>query len=113
MVLRTTICCAVFALAYAWALVWILERKEKKYGQGSVSFTDAFGAGAFTIIFVYFSGMVALLRWPGTALIYGLALVAALAAFGVYRETAYRKSAREERVEKEKPLDGRPSSARS
>ena len=93
MVLGIIIFCAVFALAYAWALVWILERREKKYRQGSNSYTDAFIAAAFVITFVYFSNMVALMRWPRSALFYDLALLAVLAAFGVYRETAYRKSA--------------------
>ena len=45
MSLAIIIYCTVFALAYAWALVWILERKEKRYGQGSISFTDAFVIG--------------------------------------------------------------------
>ncbi len=94
MVLSLIIYCTVFALAYAWALVWILERKEKKYLQGSISFTDAFLVGAFIIIFVYFSNIVVLMRWPRSALTYDIILVTALAAFGTYRETFYKARSR-------------------
>lgn len=85
--------CTVFALAYTWALVWILERKEKRYGQGSISFTDAFSVGAFTVIFVYFSNIMVLIRWPRSAYLYDLALITALAGFGVYKETLYKARA--------------------
>ena len=93
MVLTIVVYCTVFALAYVWALVWILERKEKKYGQGSVSFTDAFSVGACATIFVYFSNIVFFMRWPRSAFGYDVALVTALAAFGAYRETGYRARA--------------------
>ena len=85
--------CTVFALAYTWALVWILERKEKKYAQGHISFTDAFSLGSFVIIFVYFSNIVVLIRWTRSAYIYDLALITALAGFGVYKETVYKARA--------------------
>ncbi len=85
--------CTVFTLVYTWALVWILERKEKEYGQGSISFTDAFMIGAFVVIFVYFSNIVVVMRWTRSAFIYDLALVTGLAAFGVYRETSYKARA--------------------
>lgn len=93
MVLEIVIYCALFTLSFAWALVWILERKEKRYGQGSISFTDAFSVGAVVTIFVYFSNIVVFMRWPRSALFYDIALITGLAAFGVYRETAYRARA--------------------
>ena len=94
MVLGIIVYCTLFTLAFAWALVWVLERKEKKYGQGSISFTDAFSVGSVVIIFVYFSNIVVFMRWPRSALAYDVALITALAAFGVYRETSYKARAR-------------------
>jgi len=95
--------CTVFSLAYAWALVWILERKEKKYRQGTVSFTDAFIVGALVIMLVYISNIVVLIRWGSSALVYDLALIAALAGFGTYKETRYKfraaKTAHRQRAE--------------
>lgn len=88
--LAIIIYCTVFCLAYAWTLVWILERKEKKYGQGAVSFTDGFVIGSFVVIFVYLSNIVVLIRWGGSAFLYDVALVAALAGFGVYKESRYK-----------------------
>ncbi len=93
MVLLITVYCVVFALAYAWALVWILERKEKRYGQGSFSFTDAFLAAALTGMMVYFTNTIAIMAWPGSALFYDLVLLAGLGAFGLYRETSYKTRA--------------------
>ena len=93
MILGIIIYCTVFTLVYAWALVWILERKEKKYRQGSISFTDAFMVGAFVLIFVYFSNIVVLMRWTRSAFIYDIALITGLAAFGVIRETSYKARA--------------------
>ena len=94
MVLGIIVYCTLFTLAFAWALVWVLERKEKKYGQGSISFTDAFSVGSAAIIFVYFSNIVVFMRWPRSALAYDIALLTCLAAFGVYRETSYKVRAR-------------------
>jgi len=92
-----TVYCAVFALAYAWGLVWILERKEKRYGLGTGSYTDAFLSAAFVSVFVYFSNVVALLKWPRSAPAYDLALLAVLAAFGLRREKSYRARAKKEK----------------
>ncbi len=103
MVLLVTAYCIFFALAYAWALVWILERKEKKYGQGSFSFTDAFLVASLLGMMVYFTNTIVIMAWPGSALFYNLALLAGLGAFGIYRETAYKaraaKAARRQRAE--------------
>jgi len=85
--------CTVFTLAYAWALVWILERKEEKYRQGSISFTDVFIVVAFVVIFVYLSNIVVLIRWTRSAYLYDLFLITGLAGFGVYRETMYKARA--------------------
>ncbi|MDO8804212.1 MAG: hypothetical protein Q7R35_07265 [Elusimicrobiota bacterium] len=94
MLLGIIIYCTVFALVYAGALVWILERKEKEYRQGSISFTDAFIVGASVVIFVYLTNIVVLMSWPrAAATAYDIVLVTALAAFGVYRETAYKARA--------------------
>lgn len=82
--------CTLFSLAYAWTLVWILERKDKKYRQGTVQFTDAFLSGALVIVFVYISNIVVLVRWGGAAAAYDAALAAALAGFCVYKETGYK-----------------------
>ncbi|OIO05070.1 MAG: hypothetical protein COX65_00880 [Elusimicrobia bacterium CG_4_10_14_0_2_um_filter_56_8] len=98
MSLAIIIYCTVFALAYAWALVWILERKEKRYGQGSISFTDAFVVGSFVIILVYLSNIVVLIAWTRYAFLYDLGLITCLAAFIAYRETAYKaRAARKKR----------------
>lgn len=82
--------CSLFALAYAWTLVWILERKEKKYRQGITSFTDALLPGSLVIVFVYISNIVALMRWGSSAALYDMALIAAMAGFCVYKETRYK-----------------------
>ena len=95
--------CTVFCLAYAWTLVWILERKEKRYRQGSVSFTDAFIINSLVIIFVYLSNIVVLIHWGSSAFLYDIALIAALAGFGTYKETTYKvcaaRIARRQRAE--------------
>jgi len=31
--------CTAFALVYSWIVVWIIERREKKYGQGTIMFS--------------------------------------------------------------------------
>ncbi len=82
--------CTLFSLAYAWTLVWILERKDKKYRQGTVQFTDAFLPGSLIIIFVYISNIVVLVRWGSSAVLYDAALIAALAGFCAYKETRYK-----------------------
>lgn len=85
--------CTVFALLWAWGLVWILERKEKKYREGRVNFTDAFLAGSFCLVFVYISNIVVLVRWPRAGILYEAALVTALAGFMFYRESGYKARA--------------------
>jgi hypothetical protein len=85
--------CTVFSLLWAWGLVWILERKEKKYLQGSLSFTDAFLAGSFFLVAVYISNLVVLVRWQRFGIFYNIALVTALAGFMLYRETGYKAMA--------------------
>ncbi len=93
MLLGILIYCTLFALLWTWGLVWVLERREKKYRQGNHSFTDAFLAGAFFLVFVYISNIAVLVRWPRAALLYDVALVTGLAGFGLYRETRYRAAA--------------------
>lgn len=88
--LGIVIYCTLFSLAYAWTLVWILERKDKKYRQGTVSFTDALLPASLVIILVYVSNIVVLVRWGGSAALYDIALIAALAGFCVYKETRYK-----------------------
>ncbi|GEM_PF-3328936 len=39
-----TLYSGAFAAAYAWTLIWIFERRDRKYGQGSVHSADALGA---------------------------------------------------------------------
>jgi len=85
--------CTAFALLWAWGLVWILERKEKKYLQGSLSFTDAFLAGSFFLIVIYISNIVVLVRWQRFGIFYNIALVTALAGFMLYKETEYKTRA--------------------
>lgn len=82
--------CTAFALAYSWVLVWILERREKKYGQSMLSFTDAFLAGAVTLLFVFLSTILVFFRWHRYAATYVAALITVLAAFCLYKETVYK-----------------------
>ncbi len=89
---------AIFAMASAWALVWILERKDKRYGQGGTSFTDAAPVGAFFMATIFISDVVALLNSPGAAVFYNLALIAGLGFFMLWRESGYR--ARENLIKK-------------
>ena len=80
----------LFAVGYAWAVAWILERKDRKYRQGATSFTDAFIVGTFVLLFVYITNIIVLVRWPSSAINYDLVLLAALAAFSAYKELLYR-----------------------
>ncbi len=105
MVILVTVYCIVFALAYAWALVWILERREKKYGQGSFSFTDAFLVASLVGMMVYFTNTIVIMAWPASALFYDLVLLAGLGAFGIYKETAYK--ARAARVSRRQRAEAR------
>lgn len=86
--------CAGFALVCAWAVVWILERKEKKYGQEAASFTDAFPAGAAVLVFVFLSALSLLFKNLRAAALYGLALTAALLLFIWRKEAGYRARAK-------------------
>ncbi len=89
-ILKVLLFCTVFAIAYSWVLVWILERKEKKYGQAMLSFTDAFLTGALVLVIVYVSNILVFIARPGAALTYNITLVTLLAAFCLYKETAYK-----------------------
>ena len=82
--------CTLFAVGYAWAVAWIMERRDKKYRQGNTSFTDAFMIGAIVLLVVYISNIIVLLRWPSSALMYDLVLLAGLGAFSGFRELLYR-----------------------
>lgn len=79
-----------FALAYSWVLVWILERREKKYGQGALSFSDAFLAGSATLVLVYLSNIFVFIIWPHSAASFNVLLVTALAGFCLYKESTYK-----------------------
>ncbi|MHB0995909.1 MAG: hypothetical protein ACYC2I_06020 [Elusimicrobiales bacterium] len=80
----------LFALVYAWAVVWLLERRDRRFRQGAASFTDAFLPGAFVLIFVYIANIVVLVHWPSSAVMFDLTLLGGLAAFAAYRELLYR-----------------------
>ena len=81
----------LFSVGYAWAVAWILERRDRKYRQGGTSFTDAFIVGAFVLLSVYITNIIVLVRWPSSAISYDLFLLAGLAAFSAYRELLYRR----------------------
>jgi tetratricopeptide (TPR) repeat protein len=80
----------LFAGLYAWGVVWILERRDRKYRQGTTVFTDAFLTGSWVLLSVYISNIIVMLRWPSSAVTYDLVLLAGLAAFAGYRELLYR-----------------------
>ena len=84
----------VFALVYSWVVVWIIERREKKYGQGTIMFSDAFLTGSVTLIFVYLSNILVFVMWPGSAATFNVFLVTALAGFCLYRESVYQFNAK-------------------
>lgn len=92
--LQILIFSTVFALAYSWVLVWILERREKVYGQGALSFSDAFLAGSVSLLFVYISNIMVLAMWPGKAASFNVLLVTALAGFCLYKESVYKLEAK-------------------
>ena len=93
MLLRIIVYCTGFALVWTWALVWVIEREDKTFMHGTISFADAFLVGAFSLIFVYISNIVVFLRWPRSAFFYDLLLVTGLAGFGLYKETVYKTRA--------------------
>lgn len=80
----------LFALAYSWVLVWILERREKKYGQGALSFSDAFLTGSVSLFLVYISNFAVLIMRPSSAGSFNVLLVTALAGFCLYKESTYK-----------------------
>lgn len=80
----------LFALAYSWVLVWILERREKKYGQGALSFSDAFLTGSVSLFLVYISNFTVLMMRPSSAGSFNVLLVTALAGFCFYKESTYK-----------------------
>lgn len=80
----------LFALAYSWVLVWILERREKKYGQGALSFSDAFLAGSVSLFLVYIANFAVLMLRPASAGSFNVLLVTALAGFCLYKESTYK-----------------------
>ncbi|MDA8130651.1 MAG: tetratricopeptide repeat protein [Elusimicrobia bacterium] len=88
--LQALVFSAVFSLVYAWVVVWILERREKKYGQGLPNFTDAFIAGAFSLIFAYLSNIIVIMRWPESTARFNVLLITVLAGFCLYRESMYK-----------------------
>ena len=88
---------ALFALGYAWAAVCVIERRDKKYRQGTTSFSDAFMPGAFILLFVYITNMLVLVQWPSYAITYDLVLLAGLGVFSAYREIIYRSRDTESR----------------
>lgn len=83
-----------FAAAYAWALTWILERRESKYGQGTLHSADALGAGLYVFAFVFFSNLLIVATKPAYAGLYAGALITALAGFCLYKESVYKMRAR-------------------
>ena len=91
---RLILYCAFFALACAGAVVWILERRDKKYGQGAASFTDAFPAGAAVLVFVFLSDLFLLLKSARMAAFYDLLLAAGLLIFILRREAGYKARAK-------------------
>jgi len=84
----------VFALVYSWVVVWIIERREKKYGQGTILFSDAFLAGSVTLVFVYLANILVFVMWPRSAATFNVFLVTALAGFCLYRESVYQLDAK-------------------
>lgn len=92
--IQTLLYATLYALFYAGVLLWILERRGKKYGQGALSFPEALAAGSLVLIVVYFFNIVVLLTRPCSAVTYNLLLTAALAAFCLYKEAGYRRQAK-------------------
>ncbi|OGR78847.1 MAG: hypothetical protein A2X32_08340 [Elusimicrobia bacterium GWC2_64_44] len=86
--------CTAFALVYSWIVVWIIERREKKYGQGTIMFSDAFLAGSLTLFCVLISNLLVFVMWPTSAASFNVFLVTLLAGFCLYRESVYQLDAK-------------------
>lgn len=82
--------CTLFSLAYAWALISVIERETQKHGRGLISFADSFLAGIFTLGFVYLSDLAVMFLKPKLALLYNLILIALLLGFAIYKESRYK-----------------------
>ncbi|MEI7528805.1 MAG: hypothetical protein WCK76_07665 [Elusimicrobiota bacterium] len=82
--------CTLFSLAYAWALISIIERETQKYGRGLVSFADTFLAGIFALGFVYLSDLAVMFLKPGLALYYNVFLLTLLLGFALYKESGHK-----------------------
>ncbi|MEW5907128.1 MAG: hypothetical protein AB1734_10180 [Elusimicrobiota bacterium] len=94
MLIGTIFYAGAFAAAYAWALTWILERRDRKYGQGAVSSADSLAAGLYVFAFVFFSNLLIVSTKPAHAGLYAGALITALAGFCLYRESVYKLRAK-------------------
>ncbi len=94
MLIGIIIYAGAFAAAYAWALTWILERRDRKYGQGQVSSADSLAAGLYVFTFVFFSNLVIVSAKHAYSGLYAAALITVLAGFCLYKETVYKARAR-------------------
>jgi hypothetical protein len=80
----------VFAAAYAAAMVWITERKDKTYRQGIKSFSDCFLLGAFWLLLTWGINLAVLFTSPGKAITCNIAMLTFLAGYMLYKETRYK-----------------------
>ncbi|HAD81588.1 TPA: hypothetical protein DCG35_03790 [Candidatus Edwardsbacteria bacterium] len=85
---------AAFALACAGAVVWSLERGDKKYRLGTTTFMDAFPSAAAVLLLVFLSSLFLLFTSLRAAVLYDLFLTAALLIFIWRKEAAYRARAK-------------------
>lgn len=81
---------ALFAVAFAWTLVWVIERREKKYGLSGPALSDAFLAGALALFFAFLGGVAAMVLWPRHYGTFVVGAATALSGFCLYRESLYK-----------------------
>lgn len=80
----------LFAVAFSWALVWAIERREKKYGLAGPSLSDAFLAGALSLFFSFLGGVSVMFLWPRLYSTFVVGACTALAGYCLYRESLYK-----------------------
>jgi len=77
-ILGVIIFCSVFALAFAGAAVWFMEKKAEESRDEAFPFSYSFLAGCFTFSFVYISDRLLFSQWPKMTAVLNAAVLTAL-----------------------------------
>ena len=100
----TIIFCAIFALAFAGAVVWIMERKARVSRWTIAPFSHSFLAGCVAFSFIYILNRLVFPRWPKTTAVFNLIMLGGILTFRPLRKKLLRQYRRWRRkTEKKHP----------